>query len=83
MPLQSYIRYASYCGALGADRGSAGHRLRRCGGELVGPCPKCGGTNRFAVFGKFNWLDLVSHSNLRARAPAAVLHGKIKKRGSY
>jgi hypothetical protein len=26
-----------------------GHRLRRCGGELIGPCPVCGGRDRFAV----------------------------------
>jgi hypothetical protein len=26
-----------------------GHNLRRCGGELVGPCPICGGHDRFAV----------------------------------
>jgi phage/plasmid primase-like uncharacterized protein len=26
-----------------------GHHLRRCGGELTGPCPVCGGTDRFAV----------------------------------
>ena len=26
-----------------------GHNLRRCGGELVGPCPVCGGRDRFAV----------------------------------
>ena len=28
---------------------SRGHRLRRCGGELIGPCPVCGGRDRFAV----------------------------------
>jgi phage/plasmid primase-like uncharacterized protein len=26
-----------------------GHNLRRCGGELIGPCPVCGGRDRFAV----------------------------------
>src|SRR6516164_6971922 len=26
-----------------------GHRLRRTGQELVGPCPRCGGRDRFAV----------------------------------
>ena len=26
-----------------------GHDLRRCGGELIGPCPVCGGCDRFAV----------------------------------
>jgi phage/plasmid primase-like uncharacterized protein len=26
-----------------------GFRLKRCGCELVGPCPVCGGTNRFAI----------------------------------
>ena len=26
-----------------------GARLRRSGGELVGPCPVCGGTDRFAI----------------------------------
>jgi hypothetical protein len=26
-----------------------GHHLRRCGGELIGPCPICGGCDRFAV----------------------------------
>jgi hypothetical protein len=26
-----------------------GHRLRRAGQELVGPCPQCGGRDRFAV----------------------------------
>lgn len=26
-----------------------GHRLRRAGRELVGPCPRCGGRDRFAV----------------------------------
>jgi phage/plasmid primase-like uncharacterized protein len=26
-----------------------GLRLRRCGHELVGPCPVCGGRDRFAV----------------------------------
>jgi putative DNA primase/helicase len=26
-----------------------GHRLRRCGRELIGPCPRCGGTDRFGV----------------------------------
>jgi phage/plasmid primase-like uncharacterized protein len=25
------------------------HHLRRCGGELIGPCPVCGGRDRFAV----------------------------------
>ena len=30
--------------------GNAGHlHLKRVGGELVGPCPHCGGTDRFAV----------------------------------
>jgi putative DNA primase/helicase len=28
---------------------SRGHNLQRCGGELVGPCPVCGGRDRFAV----------------------------------
>jgi phage/plasmid primase-like uncharacterized protein len=26
-----------------------GHQSRRCGGELIGPCPVCGGRDRFAV----------------------------------
>jgi hypothetical protein len=26
-----------------------GWRLRRAGGELTGPCPKCGGTDRFSI----------------------------------
>jgi phage/plasmid primase-like uncharacterized protein len=26
-----------------------GHQLQRCGGELTGPCPVCGGRNRFNV----------------------------------
>jgi phage/plasmid primase-like uncharacterized protein len=25
------------------------HHLRRCGGELIGPCPVCGGRDRFAI----------------------------------
>jgi hypothetical protein len=29
-----------------------GHQLRRCGGELIGPCPVCGGHDRFAVHPK-------------------------------
>jgi hypothetical protein len=26
-----------------------GHKLKRVGGEYIGPCPKCGGTGRFSV----------------------------------
>jgi hypothetical protein len=26
-----------------------GHKLRRQGGELIGPCPVCGGTDRFGI----------------------------------
>lgn len=26
-----------------------GHLLRRMGNELIGPCPRCGGTDRFAI----------------------------------
>jgi hypothetical protein len=26
-----------------------GHRLRRSGGELIGPCPLCGGVDRFGI----------------------------------
>src|SRR5262249_15251358 len=50
-----------------------GHRLKRMGRELVGACPRCGGTDRFAVnISKQVWncrrcakggdiLDLVQH----------------------
>ncbi|MCW1844160.1 DUF7146 domain-containing protein [Prosthecomicrobium hirschii] len=33
------------------NRSSAGrsHKLKRAGGEFVGPCPVCGGTDRFAI----------------------------------
>jgi phage/plasmid primase-like uncharacterized protein len=35
---------------------SAGHHLKRYGREFVGPCPVCGGTDRFAVnVGKQLW----------------------------
>jgi hypothetical protein len=40
-----------------------GIRLRRCGHELVGPCPICGGTNRFAV-------HLVKNTFVCRRCPA-------------
>lgn len=30
----------------------AGARLKKAGGELVGPCPRCGGTDRFSVNSK-------------------------------
>ena len=32
-----------------AELARRGHRLKRVGRDLVGPCPACGGTDRFAV----------------------------------
>ena len=32
-----------------AELARRGHRLRRVGRDLVGPCPACGGTDRFSV----------------------------------
>jgi phage/plasmid primase-like uncharacterized protein len=35
--------------ALPLEAALLGHRLKRVGGELVGPCPVCGGRDRFGV----------------------------------
>src|SRR5579864_757234 len=34
---------------IGRAAAAAGLKLRRIGRELIGPCPSCGGTDRFAV----------------------------------
>lgn len=49
-----------------------GHKLRRTGAEWIGPCPRCGGTDRFSInprervfncrgFGGGSFIDAVMH----------------------
>lgn len=49
-----------------------GHTLKRSGGEWIGPCPQCGGTDRFSInprehvfncrgFGGGGYIDAVMH----------------------
>jgi hypothetical protein len=72
MPLDSDTISLARSTRIEAELGRRGVKLRRSGHELVGPCPACGGTDRFGInvrkqlfncrgFGGGNVIAMVQH----------------------
>jgi hypothetical protein len=49
MPTLSIIRERAKAASVESVVARLGVKLKRLGAELVGPCPKCGGTDRFSI----------------------------------